>query len=123
MSTVSRTPLGSLGELTAMAAGELRAPASAPRAASPTADAPVEGVSIDTRTLAPGELFVPLPGRKADGHEFLAEAFRRGAVAALCARGRLATARADGPLVVVDDVTAALQRLARRHRASWDGLL
>jgi len=85
----------------------------------------VTGVSIDTRTLKPGDLFVPLPGRNADGHAFLAEAFRRGAAAALCAlerRGALA-GPSPGPLVLVDDVTLGLQRLARGHRARWTGHL
>jgi UDP-N-acetylmuramoyl-tripeptide--D-alanyl-D-alanine ligase len=85
----------------------------------------VAGASIDTRSLRPGELFVPLPGTRTDGHAFLAEAFARGAAAALCARDALAawTGREPGPLVVVEDVTAALQRLGRRVRDQWGGLL
>jgi UDP-N-acetylmuramoyl-tripeptide--D-alanyl-D-alanine ligase len=87
--------------------------------------APVEGASLDTRTIAPGMLFVPLPGRHGDGHDFLAEAFRRGAAVALCERGRHAALRGrePGPLVVVEDVTAALGRLAHGHRLGWRGLL
>src|SRR5262249_41289728 len=46
----------------------------------------VSGASIDTRTLEPGQLFVPLPGARADGHAFIGEAFARGAAAALCDR-------------------------------------
>jgi UDP-N-acetylmuramoyl-tripeptide--D-alanyl-D-alanine ligase len=85
----------------------------------------VEGASIDTRTLGRGELFVPLPGSHVDGHAFLVEAFARGAAAALCARSAYPEweGREPGPLVVVDDVTQALQRLARRHRDEWQGLL
>jgi UDP-N-acetylmuramoyl-tripeptide--D-alanyl-D-alanine ligase len=85
----------------------------------------VSGVSIDTRSLERGDLFVPLPGSRADGHQFLDEAFRRGAAAALCERAHFAAlaGREPGPLVVVDDVTAALQRLARAHRESWGGWL
>ena len=41
----------------------------------------VEGASLDTRTLRPGMLFVPLPGRNSDGHDFLGEAHARGAAA------------------------------------------
>ena len=48
----------------------------------------IEGASIDTRALEPGQLFVPLRGEHADGHDFLDEAFRRGAAAALCERSR-----------------------------------
>jgi UDP-N-acetylmuramoyl-tripeptide--D-alanyl-D-alanine ligase len=85
----------------------------------------VAGASIDTRSIEPGELFVPLAGEHMDGHAFLAEAFRRGAAAALCDRahyGELA-GREPGPLIVVADVTAALQRLAHGYRERWSGLL
>ena len=85
----------------------------------------IAGVSIDTRTLAEGDLFVPLAGEKVDGHAFLAEAFARGATAALCARDRFATLEtaAPGPLVVVPDVTASLLMLAHGFRERWTGLL
>lgn len=85
----------------------------------------VDGVSIDTRTLEAGQLFVPLAGAHADGHAFLAAAFARGAAAALCARARYAEfeGKEPGPLVVVDDPTLALQRLARGYRQGWQGLM
>jgi UDP-N-acetylmuramoyl-tripeptide--D-alanyl-D-alanine ligase len=85
----------------------------------------VDGVSIDTRTLAEGELFVPLRGGNTDGHRFLDEAHRRGAAAALCERGAYAEweGREPLPLILVDDATHALQRLARRFRDGWQGLL
>lgn len=85
----------------------------------------VEGASIDSRSLQPGELFVPLRGEHTDGHEFLPQAFARGAVAALCARDAYPrwSGHEPGPLVVVDDVTEGLQRLARRYRDEWPGLL
>src|SRR5262249_8158551 len=85
----------------------------------------VSGASRDTRTLEPGQLFVPLPGARADGHAFIGEAFARGAAAALCDRTHAAEwqEKSAGPLIVVDDVTAALQRIALRHRERWHGLL
>ena len=85
----------------------------------------VEGATLDTRALRPGMLFVPLPGRHHDGHEFLEEAFRRGAAVALCARDRHEAwrGREPGPLVVVEDVTAGLARLAQGYRLGWRGLL
>lgn len=85
----------------------------------------VTGASIDTRTLAPGMLFVPLPGANVDGHAYLDEAFARGAAAALCARAAhpLIAHVPLGPLVLVDDVTAALQRLAGKYRERWPGLV
>ena len=85
----------------------------------------VGGVSIDTRTLAAGDLFVPLRGEHADGHRFVVEAFARGAAASLCERSAYPAfeGREPGPLVVVDDATVALQRLAQRYREDWHGLL
>ena len=85
----------------------------------------VTGATLDSRAVAPGMLFGPLPGSRVDGHAFLDEAFARGAGAALCARA-LHPAIADldlGPLVLVDDVTAALQRLAQKYREAWPGLV
>jgi UDP-N-acetylmuramoyl-tripeptide--D-alanyl-D-alanine ligase len=70
------------------------------------------GVSIDTRTLEPGDLFVALAGVR-DGHEFLEQAFAKGASGALVSRP------SAGPAVIVDDVQQALERLgaAARDRA------
>ncbi len=85
----------------------------------------VRGAALDTRAIEPGMLFVPLPGSRTDGHAFLDEAFERGAGAALCARSvypRLAHLPL-GPLVLVDDVTAGLQRLAGKLRELWPGWL
>src|SRR5579862_8948120 len=78
----------------------------------------LRGVSIDSRNLKGGELFVALRGL-ADGHNFLAQAAQRGAIAAIVERGR----RIDGiACVEVDDTLTALGRLAhfhvRRSRAS-----
>jgi UDP-N-acetylmuramoyl-tripeptide--D-alanyl-D-alanine ligase len=70
------------------------------------------GVSIDTRTLEPGDLFVALAGER-DGHEFVAQARGKGAAGVLVSRA------SDGPAIVVDDTQAALERLglAARERA------
>lgn len=70
------------------------------------------GVSIDTRTLEPGDLFVALGGVR-DGHEFVAQAFEKGAVGALASR------QVFGSAVMVEDTLAALERLgaAARERA------
>ena len=50
------------------------------------ADAEITGVAIDTRKLKPGDLFVAIRGERVDGHDYLAEAAARGAVAALVTR-------------------------------------
>ena len=75
----------------------------------------VVGVSIDSRTVQPGELFVALRGPNHDGHAFAIDALARGA-AALVDRvpGDVSEA---APLVVVADTTAALTALGRAARA------
>jgi UDP-N-acetylmuramoyl-tripeptide--D-alanyl-D-alanine ligase len=108
-----------LEEVAEMAGGTLRLPKGLRRQDG------VRGASIDSRTIEPGELFVPLPGSHVDGHEYLATAFERGAGAALCARDRYAALEGHepGPLIVVDDVTRALQDFARGWRGHWTGIL
>ncbi len=87
------------------------------------APAEVVGVSIDSRTVAPGDLFVALPGTRVDGHDFVDDAFDRGAAAAMVAADRLPSVAAgaagpSGPLVVVSDPGLALLRLAGAERAT-----
>lgn len=65
-------------------------------------------VTIDSRAVEPGGLFVALPGERVDGHDYVAQAVRDGAAAALTARPV-----AGSPCVVVDDPQAALGKLAR----------
>ncbi|HEY0437006.1 MAG TPA: Mur ligase family protein, partial [Phenylobacterium sp.] len=70
------------------------------------------GVSIDSRSLEPGDLFVALGGVR-DGHEFVGQAMELGAA------GVLASQPVSGPVVMVEDTLAALERLgvAARERA------
>jgi UDP-N-acetylmuramoyl-tripeptide--D-alanyl-D-alanine ligase len=79
------------------------------------------GVSIDSRTVQPGELFIAIRGPRHDGHGFVAGAFERGAVAGLVARDRLGEYAADvrAKLYVVDDTLEALQRLGSRACEIW----
>lgn len=70
-----------------------------------------EGVSIDTRTLRPNDLFVVLKDRR-DGHEFVPDAVARGAAAALVERERCG----PGPHLVVPDALEGLRALARASR-------
>lgn len=73
------------------------------------------GFSIDTRTLAPGDVFVALKDAR-DGHDFVSDAFAKGASAALVATG-YARKPGDGALVRVDDPLAALARIGAAARA------
>ena len=79
-------------------------------------DTEITGVAIDTRKLQPGDLFVAIKGERVDGHDYLAEAAARGAVAALVTR------KVDSalPQVLVDDTALALGDLASAVRAQRD---
>ncbi|MDB4866834.1 MAG: UDP-N-acetylmuramoyl-tripeptide--D-alanyl-D-alanine ligase [Cohnella sp.] len=79
---------------------------------------PFAGVSTDTRNLSPGQLFVPLSGERFDGHDYLRTAVNAGAAASLWNRDRPVPEHAGIPLLLVDDVLAALQRLAARYLES-----
>ncbi len=76
-------------------------------------DAEITGVAMDTRRLQPGDLFVAIKGERVDGHDYLAEAAARGAVAALVTRH----VDSELPQVLVDDTTLALGDLASAVRA------
>jgi UDP-N-acetylmuramoyl-tripeptide--D-alanyl-D-alanine ligase len=79
------------------------------------------GYSIDTRTLAPGELFFAIRGPKFDGHQFVPQAFERGAVAAVVEE-RFRAGRTEDwaqALIPVGNTTEALQRLALGVRRKW----
>jgi len=75
----------------------------------------VTGVAIDSRTVAPGDLFVALQAGR-DGHDFVADALARGAAAAMVARVPPGVA-ADAPLLLVADTLAGLTALGRAGRA------
>ncbi|CUH85710.1 UDP-N-acetylmuramoyl-tripeptide--D-alanyl-D-alanine ligase [Thalassovita mediterranea] len=75
----------------------------------------VNGVSIDTRTLQTGDLFVALKAAR-DGHDFVVQALAKGAGAALVTHRPEGVAE-DAPLLIVDDVLPALEDLGRAARA------
>jgi UDP-N-acetylmuramoyl-tripeptide--D-alanyl-D-alanine ligase len=75
------------------------------------------GVSIDTRTLQPGDLFVALRGDAGDGHCFVAEALAKGAAGAMV-HGDVPNA---AQVLFVDDTLAALHRLGAYARARFSG--
>ncbi|MDH5264868.1 MAG: UDP-N-acetylmuramoyl-tripeptide--D-alanyl-D-alanine ligase [Betaproteobacteria bacterium] len=75
------------------------------------------GVSTDTRSLSPGDLFVALPGEQFDGHDYVPQAIGRGAAAALVSR-RVGSER-EIPQILVKDTRAALGRLGAAWRARF----
>jgi UDP-N-acetylmuramoyl-tripeptide--D-alanyl-D-alanine ligase len=102
-------PLWTAGEVLAASGGRWAADALA-------ADHAITGVSIDSRTLAPGDLFFAIQGPTHDGHEFVAKALAAGAAAAIV--HRMPAALADGAgIIVVDDTMAALEALGAAARA------
>ena len=88
---------------------ELSATLGAPNVALTQA---ASGVSIDTRTLKPGDLFVAIKGDTHDGHDHVARALAAGASAALVGRDV-----GGGPLFVVDDSLRGMERLGVAARA------
>jgi UDP-N-acetylmuramoyl-tripeptide--D-alanyl-D-alanine ligase len=77
----------------------------------------VTGLSIDSRTLAPGDAYFAIKGDVHDGHDFVAAALKAGAALAVVERIQRDKFAADAPLLVVDDVLAALVELGIASRA------
>ncbi|WP_375665740.1 UDP-N-acetylmuramoyl-tripeptide--D-alanyl-D-alanine ligase [Bartonella sp. TT121SHDZB] len=75
------------------------------------------GVSIDSRTLAEGDVFFCIKGNHLDGHDFAAQAYARGAGVLIVAEHRLRDMeKIAAPLIVVPDVLQALEKLAQAAR-------
>lgn len=83
------------------------------------ADVPVQGVTIDSRKIGQGNLFVPFKGEKTDGHQFVQAAIKQGAAAALWQKD-VPNPPEDLPILIVEDTLIALQELARSYRNSLD---
>lgn len=82
-----------------------------------TGDTVITGVSIDSRQLRPGQLFVALRGERQDGHAFVGHAFQNGAAAALVAHWPVTIpVDAAGTVIQVTDPQQALQLWATHHR-------
>ncbi|MFZ1884489.1 MAG: UDP-N-acetylmuramoylalanyl-D-glutamyl-2,6-diaminopimelate--D-alanyl-D-alanine ligase [Rhodoplanes sp.] len=79
--------------------------------------ASVTGISIDSRTIAPGEAFFAIAGDRHDGHAFVTAALDKGAGLAVVAAEKRAALPANAPLLVVADVLEALRDLARAARS------
>ncbi|HLW21886.1 MAG TPA: UDP-N-acetylmuramoyl-tripeptide--D-alanyl-D-alanine ligase [Sphaerochaetaceae bacterium] len=93
----------------------------------PVRAAKVNMITIDSRTAGPGALFVALPGAEHDGHDYVAEAFKRGATAALIGAKHTHRIKAKvegqpGILIVVEDPLTALQRMAQVHVSEHPGV-
>jgi UDP-N-acetylmuramoyl-tripeptide--D-alanyl-D-alanine ligase len=108
----------SLAEAAMGAGAVLEAPASVPNTGALIAT----GYSIDSRTVASGDLFFAVRGERLDGHDFVASALERGAIGAVVSRARAASlpdAALSRPLLIADDPLLALQTLATHVRRQW----
>ncbi len=81
----------------------------------------LSGVSIDSRTVERGEIFLAIAGPSHDGHEFLETALDRGAAALIIERGRAFPDAPAVPVITVEDTTRALGALAAGHRSEFHG--
>ncbi|HEY2230824.1 MAG TPA: UDP-N-acetylmuramoylalanyl-D-glutamyl-2,6-diaminopimelate--D-alanyl-D-alanine ligase [Xanthobacteraceae bacterium] len=79
--------------------------------------AAISGISIDSRTITPGEAFFAIAGDYRDGHDFVAAALAAGAGLAVVSAEKRASFSPQAPLLVVTDVLGALGDLARAARA------
>ncbi|GAB6137103.1 UDP-N-acetylmuramoyl-tripeptide--D-alanyl-D-alanine ligase [Halanaerobaculum tunisiense] len=95
----------SILEVTTAVAGELTADVAGK----------IDSISTDTRTLQAGDVFIALVGSNFDGHDFVAEAFAKGAKLAIVSQ----EVEVEGPLLVVEDTTQALQDLAAYYRRQF----
>lgn len=77
----------------------------------------VTGISIDSRTLTPGEAYFAIKGDVHDGHDFVEAALKNGAALAVVAKTHAEKFAADARLLVVDDVLAGLVDLGQASRA------
>jgi UDP-N-acetylmuramoyl-L-alanyl-D-glutamate--2,6-diaminopimelate ligase len=81
---------------------------------------PISGAQLDSRKIRGGELFLALPGHRADGLEYARDAVRAGAAAVVCAEGR-GEIPADLPTILVDDVGGGLAKIAGHAAALLAG--
>jgi UDP-N-acetylmuramoyl-tripeptide--D-alanyl-D-alanine ligase len=82
-------------------------------------EAIVQGYSIDSRTVGPGELFFAVRGERLDGHDFVADAMARGAAGAVIDKDHAHRFPERVHLLVVDDALPALQKVAAGVRRLW----
>jgi UDP-N-acetylmuramoyl-tripeptide--D-alanyl-D-alanine ligase len=82
-------------------------------------DETAQGYSIDSRTVAPGQLFFAVIGERLDGHDYVHSALEQGAVAAVVRKDQLHRFTDTTRLLAVDDTLTALQSLATAVRKVW----
>jgi UDP-N-acetylmuramoyl-tripeptide--D-alanyl-D-alanine ligase len=86
---------------------------------SPLRDSVATGYSIDSRTVASGELFFAVKGERLDGHDYVEAALQKGAGAAVVRNDQLQRYGEKAQLLAVEDTLVALQALATAVRRVW----
>lgn len=77
----------------------------------------LRGVSIDSRTIRSGEIYVAIQGEKLDGHNYVQDAVQKGAAAVMITKEKLSRfSTIQVPIIAVDNTLNSLQELANRHR-------
>ncbi|MGZ5141758.1 MAG: Mur ligase domain-containing protein, partial [Burkholderiales bacterium] len=110
-------PLSKIAEfISATNHGGTAAPAFRP---SDLRDEVAQGYSIDSRTVALGELFFAVKGERLDGHDYVDATLQKGAVAAVVQKAELHRYSDKSRLLDVDDTLVALQTLATAVRKLW----
>ena len=79
------------------------------------------GVTTDSRTIAPGQLFFALKGENFDGNAYALKALELGSCAAVVSAGSEAAASGDSRIIPVEDTLATLKALAAWHRRHRNG--
>ena len=111
-----------ISELAQITEGELRN--STKLAGSGRCTASINNVSIDTRSLSAGDLFIALKGNQRDGHNYLQEAFDGNAIGSLvCSKTVFDCRDHEKMIVAVQDTLQSLQKLARWNRNQSDALI
>lgn len=104
-----------LGQITHLAGGKLND--------EDFSDIMSKGCSIDTRTITDGNIYMPIIGKKLDGHKFINQAFNKGAVASFIDENhKLEDYEAGKAYITVEDTTKAFKNLAKNYRASLDDI-
>lgn len=77
-------------------------------------------ISIDTRTIKKDEIFIAIKGERFDGHDFVKEAFRKGAKSAIVSKGVKFPPKYEERLIRVKDTVEALGEIAKAHRLKFN---
>lgn len=78
-------------------------------------DIEIQGISTDSRNIAPGELFIALSGMNFDGHNYIENVFEKGAAAAIVSKD----VDGDYPIIIVKDTLEALRKIAAFYRGKF----